>query len=96
APLLSAALLAGCAVPHSPPAVAPLAPAALGLDAATTPVIADDWWKGFGDPQLDRLVADATAGNPTLDAALARVRQAEAVLAGRRAEDGPNVTLDAS
>ncbi|MFO5085940.1 hypothetical protein RCK77_24980, partial [Salmonella enterica subsp. enterica serovar 1,4,[5],12:i:-] len=78
------------------PAVAPLAPAALGLDAATTPVIADDWWKGFGDPQLDRLVADATAGNPTLDAALARVRQAEAVLAGRRAEDGPNVTLDAS
>ncbi|WP_203308697.1 efflux transporter outer membrane subunit [Sphingomonas beigongshangi] len=93
---LVATLLAGCAVPHSPPAVAPIAPASLGLDAAAAPAIADDWWKSFGDPQLDRIVADATAGNPTLDAALARVRQAEAVLASRRADDGPNATLDGS
>ncbi|MBI0475458.1 efflux transporter outer membrane subunit [Sphingomonas sp. MA1305] len=96
APILVAALLAGCAVPHSPPVVAPVAPAALGLGTAAAPLIADDWWRGFGDPQLDRIVTDATAGNPTLDAALARVRQAEAVLASRRADDGPNVTLDGS
>ncbi len=92
-----AALLAGaCAVPHSPPAVAPIAPASLDLSGPATPVIADRWWTGFGDPQLDRLVADATAGNPTLAAALARVSQAQAVLASRNADNGPDVTLDGS
>ncbi len=92
-----AALLAGaCAVPHSPPAVTPIAPASLGLSGPVAPVIADRWWTGFGDPQLDRLVADATAGNPTLDAALARVSQAQAVLASRNADKGPDVTLDGS
>ncbi len=94
---VAAALLAGaCAVPHSPPAVAPIAPTSLGLSGPATPVIADRWWTGFGDPQLDRLVADATAGNPTLDAALARVSQAQAVLASRNADNGPDVTLDGS
>lgn len=90
-----AALLAGCAVPASPPAVAPIAPASLGLGAASAPAVGEQWWKGFGDPQLDRLVADATAGNPSLDMALARVRQAQALLSTRRADDGPQVTIDA-
>ncbi len=62
-------------MPHSPPAVAPVGPASLGLAAEASPAIADDWWTAFGDPQLDRLVADATKGNPNLDAALARVAQ---------------------
>ena len=52
---------------------------------STYPAIADDWWSAFGDPQLDRLVADATKGNPNLDAALARVAQAQAMLAARDA-----------
>ncbi|AIT07117.1 RND transporter [Sphingomonas taxi] len=89
-------LLGACAIPASPPAVAPVAPPTLGLTGAATPAIADDWWTGFGDPQLDRLVADATAGNPTLDAALARIAQAQAVLSSRRADTGPDVTLDAN
>lgn len=94
---LTAALLASaCAVPHDPPAVAPVAPASLGLATTAAPAIRDDWWTGFGDPQLDRIVGEATAGNPTLDAALARVAQAQAVLSSRRAEDGPDVTLDGS
>ena len=92
--LLPLLLVSGCAVPASPPLVAPIAPAALGLGRATAPLVAGEWWKQLGDPQLDRLVADATAGNPDLDAALARVRQAEAVLSSRRAEDGIDVTLD--
>ena len=87
-------LLSGCAIPASPPAVAPIAPAALGLGTATAPLVTGDWWKQFGDPQLDRLVADATAGNPDLDTALARVRQAEAVLSSRRAEDGIDASFD--
>lgn len=94
--LIAAGLLAGCAVPGSKPLVTPLAAPALGLSGTPAPTIAADWWRGFGDPQLDRLVGDAVAGNPSLDAALARVAQARAVLATRDAENGPNVTLDAS
>jgi len=35
-----------------------------------------DWWKALGDPQLDALIDEALAGNPTLSAADARVRVA--------------------
>src|SRR4249919_3014283 len=35
-----------------------------------------DWWKAFGDAQLDGLIGQALAGTPSLDAADARVRQA--------------------
>ncbi len=35
-----------------------------------------DWWKSFGDAQLDALIDEALQGTPTLDAADARVRQA--------------------
>ena len=37
-----------------------------------------DWWKGFGAPELDRLIADAQAHNCEIAAAVARVRQADA------------------
>ncbi|WP_239017759.1 efflux transporter outer membrane subunit [Sphingomonas aracearum] len=92
---MTALLLGGCAVPASRPALEPVAPAQLGLAVAPTPLIDGEWWKSFNDPQLDRVVADALTGNPTLDAALARVRQAEAVLSSRSADNGPSVTLDA-
>lgn len=36
------------------------------------------WWQDFRDPQLDALVVEALSGQPTLDAAQARVRQASA------------------
>ena len=36
----------------------------------------NQWWKSFHDPQLDALIADALAGNPTLISAAARVREA--------------------
>src|ERR687886_248578 len=35
-----------------------------------------DWWKSFGDAQLDALIDEALTGTPSLDAADARVRQA--------------------
>jgi NodT family efflux transporter outer membrane factor (OMF) lipoprotein len=91
---LAALLLAGCAAPATRQAVAPAVPASLGLSGPAAPIAAD-WWRGFGDPQLDRLVGDAVTGNPTLDAALARVAQAQAVLSTRRAEGGPDATFDA-
>ena len=43
---------------------------------------AADWWRAYGDPQLNSLVDAARAGSPTLAAAQARVRSAMA-LAGR-------------
>jgi NodT family efflux transporter outer membrane factor (OMF) lipoprotein len=89
-----AALLAGCAIPASKPMLAPVPAAALGLSDSAAPMIATDWWRSFSDPQLDRLVADAVTGNPTLDAALARVRQADAVLSTQRANNGPDLALD--
>lgn len=89
-------LLAGCAIPVAKPAVVPIAPESLGLATLPAPTLADSWWAAFGDPQLDRIVTDAIAGNPTLESALARVRLAEATLSTRRAADGPDVTLDGS
>jgi NodT family efflux transporter outer membrane factor (OMF) lipoprotein len=39
--------------------------------------IAADWWKVFGSPELDALIQTALAGQPTLAAAKAALRQAE-------------------
>jgi NodT family efflux transporter outer membrane factor (OMF) lipoprotein len=46
-----------------------------GADAAAT-WPQEDWWKAYGDPQLDALVAEALAGSPDVVAAQGRVRQA--------------------
>ena len=42
---------------------------------------AADWWRGFGSPELNRLIADARANNQNLAAAAARVVQADAQVA---------------
>jgi NodT family efflux transporter outer membrane factor (OMF) lipoprotein len=39
--------------------------------------LADDWWKAYGDTQLDALIDEALAGSPDLAVAAARVEQAE-------------------
>jgi NodT family efflux transporter outer membrane factor (OMF) lipoprotein len=41
---------------------------------------AADWWKGFGSPELDTLIAEAKVNNLDIAAAAARVNQAEAQL----------------
>ncbi len=50
-----------------------------------------DWWKRFGDPQLDALMAETLAGSPTLRAADARVRKAVAVAGVAGAARAPQV-----
>ena len=40
---------------------------------------ADDWWRGYGDAQLDALVAEALKDSPDLAIAQARVARARAV-----------------
>ena len=90
----AALLLAGCAIPASRPQLTPKAAPDLALTGAPAAAIDAAWWRAFGDPQLDRVVADALAGNPSLDVALARVRQAQATLANRRGETAPQLSAD--
>jgi len=54
---------------------------------------ASDWWRAFGDPQLDALVAEGLAGHPGLDAADARLRQAQAQAGVARAERLPSLSV---
>ena len=92
-PLAAALLASACAVPGSPPVTIAKTAPDLAL-AGPSVTLAPDWWSAIGDPQLDRLVADALAGNPSLDAAAARVRQAQAALARQDAELRPDAALD--
>ena len=76
--------------------------ASLGLDAnaASTANAAPaiDWWKGFGDAQLDDLMDRALSANPNLVVAQARLARAQAAVAGAQSADGPHVSgsLDVS
>jgi len=50
-----------------------------------------DWWKAFGDPQLDALVAEALDGSPSMRLADARVRKAVAVAGIANAARSPQI-----
>ncbi len=47
-----------------------------GTATATTAWPATDWWRAYGDPQLDALIDEALAGSPSLRVATARTRDA--------------------
>ena len=92
--VMAAALLAGCA---SYSGIEPQAqlrtPQSLGLDAAAPaqPALAGTWWKQFGDPQLDALVAQALQGSPSLKVAQARLARARSVLEVANSATQPQV-----
>ena len=96
-----AMLLAGCASTHGmAPATSPMDADALaaqrslpGDASATFPDL--EWWRAFGDPQLDALVAEALAGSPSLLAADARARQAQAQAGLADAARKPTLGLSA-
>lgn len=95
--LLLALPLAACVeAPPTTPSQVQIAPQSLGLSAEAAPRPQSEWWKAFGDPQLDRLVAQLLAGNPTLQGALARIRAAQAELSVARTGTYPDVNIDAS
>src|SRR5258708_6916437 len=101
--LAAAALVAGCA---SFKGIAPKGslgdPAELKAEASLgdAPVSATwpelDWWRRFGDPQLDTLVEEALAGSANIRLARARIDQALAAAQIARAPLGPqlNATAD--
>lgn len=87
-PLIAALVLAGCATALPPTEAAlPATPAAFsegsGLWTTAPPAEAQargQWWKAFGDAQLDALVERAEAGSTSIQVAAARLAQARAVL----------------
>ncbi len=104
-PLLSAALLAGCAVgpDYEQPAMA--LPVQYGGATTTTSdvtphIVADEpiaaFWTLFGDDLLTRLVAQALATNHELRIAAANLDAARAIRGGAMADLFPVVNLGAS
>ncbi|MBV9785000.1 MAG: efflux transporter outer membrane subunit [Acidisphaera sp.] len=55
-----------------------------------------DWWRGFGSPELDGLIAAARVQNFDIAAAVARVRQADAAVSVAGGPLLPLVTASAS
>lgn len=78
--LLSAALLAGCDIgPDMKPPVVNEPPAWRESAAASAAWPSADWWRGFGSSELDGLIGEAQQANYDLGAAVARVREADAL-----------------
>ena len=94
-PAVLGLLLSACVLPpRDTPAVQAIAEDSLGLAGAASPAVPQDWWKAFGDPQLDRLVQDTLNDNPSLAQALTRVQSAQAQAYAAGAGRLPGVTLD--
>lgn len=91
--MAAALLLSGCASPGDmPPRVQTVAPSSVGLDQGNaTPVFGQQWWQSFQDPALDALVVKALADHPSLQAAQARLRRAEAAVARVQGGEQPKV-----
>lgn len=71
-----AALACVCLAACAPVGTIPDVPMPEG--AAQGASVAPDWWKGFNDPVLDRLVARSLEASPSIESALARVDAARA------------------
>lgn len=101
---LASGLVSACVVPRGELALAPVSLTKLGVasqagpasQTPSTPAIAPDWWHALGDPQLDRLIADALADNPTLSLAQARLAAASASLGKAQSSRLPHADADAS
>lgn len=95
------AALAACASSGIEPKATAADPARLSLgkageDAgASTPWPREEWWKAYGDPQLDALVAEALADSPALKVVQARVDKALAVAGAADAARSPRLDADA-
>lgn len=95
-----AALLAGCAVgpDYERPTLPLPAQYPAGLDAADAAgkEVPAQWWTLYGQPELDRLIAQALERNRDIEQAVARVEQADALARQAGAALLPRVDLAAS
>lgn len=92
--LASACALSACTTVGpdyaAPEAIAAPTAFARAPDATAAAAQEPEWWRGYQDPQLDKLVGQALAANLDLAAAQARLRQARAALRRERAERTPS------
>jgi NodT family efflux transporter outer membrane factor (OMF) lipoprotein len=88
-------LMSACAPKDIKPQITLRTGQTLGLGGALQSAPAEAWWRAFGDPQLDRIMVDTVAGNPSLEAALARLRAAQAAVGVERAGLLPQVDVTA-
>jgi len=97
----SLSFLAGCAVgPKYQRPIVKLQPYhnAPAIDARTTQTAIpqlDAWWKGFQDPDLDRIIQRALDQNLDLAAAMTRVQQSRAIARQMGARNKPQANLSA-
>lgn len=91
-PVVLLLALGGCASmdPTTEP-VAQLDAARLGLQGQSVTWPDTQWWRRYGDAQLDSLVAEALTSNPSMTAAQARLARANAAVRGARAPLLPRV-----
>ncbi len=102
-PMAAALLAAACASTEGIHTTAsPADPAALaaaktfaGTPAARAP-LESTWWQRYGDPQLDALIEESFAGNPSIAIVRARVEQARAAAALAHTALTPHATGTAS
>jgi multidrug efflux system outer membrane protein len=92
--LIAAAVLSACATPGGSPNTAPVQE--LPTQTASVPAVPADWWKQFGDAQLDALVDEALNNNRDLARAMARIDESRAALKLARADRLPTVNANAS
>jgi multidrug efflux system outer membrane protein len=96
-PLLGVVLLSACAAvgpDYERPAVNLPAQYAVPTPATAAPAVSSAWWTLFGDATLDGLVEAARRNNTDLQAAVARVEQAEALLREADALRWPSLGLN--
>lgn len=97
--LCGCATLPGGVTPRSTPLESDvLNPGSSIRSAAKQPVPwpSQQWWQAFADPQLDRLIAEATAGNPTMRISKARIAKVLALSGIARSRLFPSVQADAA
>jgi multidrug efflux system outer membrane protein len=101
-----AGLLSGCriAVPPAPPSTLEVpaqwrTPASAGASSGGAPAVPGatverDWWRAFGDPALDALVAQALARNGDVLTARSRLQEYAARIRVAEAAEGPTLGVN--
>ena len=96
------AILAACMA--GPDYVRPAAPTSAAFKEAQGWKVAEPsdgapkgpWWEAFSDPDLNLLIREVNVSNQTVQAAAARVREAQAATAAARTGLFPSINLNAS
>ncbi|HEY4079914.1 MAG TPA: efflux transporter outer membrane subunit [Burkholderiaceae bacterium] len=94
-PLVAALVLAGCANVATPePHALPATPVAFKGPQAQAAAVQAQWWKTFGDAQLDALTEQALAHNTQIEQAAARLNESRALLRAAGSEQWPQLGLN--